>query len=234
MYDFGAYQTVNQWLKINHYEYDTIVTCMYKLSIGVSTNKLLAKKTIGWEHSNHCSIGIVFDFFRKRYYNNLKGHVSINKKSFNYFKTLNSNCNHIYNIIGEPFEKLSYNKKRKNHMVFVGSLNSGKNVKELLEIFELAKLEGDWKLDIIGDGEEKQSLMNQVKYYTKKKDIIFHGKMTSMQISEHLCQSKVFVFSSLLETFGLVIVESMMCGNALVVYNCKYGPSDIINENNGF
>lgn len=54
-------------------------------------------------------------------------------------------------------------------MVFVGSLNSGKNVKELLEIFELAKLEGDWKLDIIGDGEEKQSLMNQVKYYTKKK-----------------------------------------------------------------
>lgn len=55
-----------------------------------------------------------------------------------------------------------------------------------------------------------------------------------MQISEHLCQSKVFVFSSLLETFGLVIVESMMYGNALVVYNCKYGPSDIINKNNGF
>ena len=31
-----------------------------------------------------------------------------------------------------------------------------------------------------------------------------------------------------------VLVEGMMTGNILVSYNCKYGPSEIINSNNGF
>lgn len=234
MYDFGAYQTLNQWLEIHHHQYDTIITCMYKLSIGLSSNKKLASKTIGWEHSNHCSVGFVFNFIRRRYFKNLKGYVSINTHAYNYFKKYNNNSQLIHNIIGEPFESLGFNERRKNNLVFVGSLNSGKNVKELLDIFESANLEESWTLNIIGDGEEKEKLKNQVKYFTKKDRIIFHGKMDSIQISEYLSQSKIFVFTSLLETFGLVIVESMMSGNALILYNCNYGPSDIVNEKNGF
>lgn len=32
----------------------------------------------------------------------------------------------------------------------------------------------------------------------------------------------------------MVLVEAMFCSNALIAYDCKYGPSDIINEKNGF
>lgn len=32
----------------------------------------------------------------------------------------------------------------------------------------------------------------------------------------------------------MVLLEAMFCGNALVSYDCNYGPSDIINQNNGF
>lgn len=47
-------------------------------------------------------------------------------------------------------------------------------------------------------------------------------------------RSKIFAFTSLREAFGNVLVEAMMTGNAIIAYDCNYGPSDIINENNGF
>lgn len=47
-------------------------------------------------------------------------------------------------------------------------------------------------------------------------------------------RSKIFAFTSLREAFGNVLVEAMMCGNALIAYDCDTGPADIVNEKNGF
>ena len=49
-----------------------------------------------------------------------------------------------------------------------------------------------------------------------------------------LRSSKIFGFTSLKEALPTVLAEAMFCGNAIVSYNCNYGPSDIINEKNGF
>ena len=62
----------------------------------------------------------------------------------------------------------------------------------------------------------------------------FLGSKNIDEISELLGKSKIFVSTSLKEGLPTVLVEAMFCSNALIAYDCNYGPSDIINEKNGF
>jgi len=47
-------------------------------------------------------------------------------------------------------------------------------------------------------------------------------------------RSKIFALTSLIEALPVVLIEAMMTGNAIIAYDCNYGPSDIVNEKNGF
>ena len=47
-------------------------------------------------------------------------------------------------------------------------------------------------------------------------------------------KSKIFVLTSLKEGLPTVLIEAMFSSNVLISYSCNHGPSDIINENNGF
>ena len=42
------------------------------------------------------------------------------------------------------------------------------------------------------------------------------------------------MLTSLKEGLPTVLIEAMFSSNILISYNCNHGPSDIINENNGF
>lgn len=234
LYDFGAYQTLNEWLRENHRNYDTIITCQYKLSIGLAQNLVLAKKTIAWEHTDHNVGGGIFNRLRLKYYKNLKSIIALNQSSHDYYKSLNKQNILIPNIIGEPFESVNFNKNKENRMVFVGRLDHEKNINELLEIFELADLPEDWELDIIGYGSQDQHLKKQISNYQKKNKVHFHGRKSSDDILSFYQNAKIFGFTSLKEALPTVLIESMMCGNVLISYDCNYGPSDIVNEKNGF
>lgn len=104
----------------------------------------------------------------------------------------------------------------------------------LLEIFRDAKIPQDWKIQIIGDGSEKQKLEKFVNENQLKERVIFYGTKTSEEILKLLRKSKIFGFTSLKEALPTVLVEAMFCGNAVIAYNCNYGPADIIKENCGF
>ncbi len=67
-----------------------------------------------------------------------------------------------------------------------------------------------------------------------KNRVIFHGTKNSYGILELLRRSKIFGFTSLKEALPTVLLEAMFCGNAIISYNCNYGPSDIVKNNSGF
>ena len=235
IYHIGVFLMLKNWINKNQQNYDTIISAWYKLSSFLSLNKKANRKTIAWEHVTYQTGGILFNDILRRYYKNLKGIVCINSPAIEYYKQFNRTY-FIPNIIGEPFEnqqEISFEKKE-NLISFVGRLDREKNVISLLEIFKEANIPSDWKLQIIGDGNEKNNLEKFVEENQLKNRVIFHGTKNSNEILELLRKSKIFGFTSLKEAFGNVLVEAIFCGNVVISYDCNYGPSDIINENIGF
>ena len=235
IHHIGVFLMLRNWMRKNHQNYDTIISAWYKLSSFLSLNKKANRKTIAWEHVTYQTGGILFNDILRRYYKNLKGIVCINSPAINYYQKFNKTY-FIPNIIGEPFEnqpEINFENKE-NLISFVGRLDREKNVISLLEIFKEANIPSDWKLQIIGDGKEKNNLEKFVEENQLKNRVIFHGTKNSYEILELLRKSKIFGFTSLKEAFGNVLVEAIFCGNVVISYDCNYGPSDIINENIGF
>ena len=235
IYHIGVFLMLKNWINKNQQNYDTIISAWYKLSSFLSLNKKANRKTIAWEHVTYQTGGILFNDILRRYYKNLKGIVCINSPAINYYQKFNKTY-FIPNIIGEPFEnqpEISFEKKE-NLISFVGRLDKEKNVISLLEIFKEANIPSDWKLQIIGDGKEKNNLEKFVEENQLKNRVIFHGTKNSYGILELLRKSKIFGFTSLKEGLPTVLVEAMFCSNAIISYNCNYGPSDIVKNNSGF
>ena len=231
----GVYLLLKNWLLKNHQNYDTIISCWYKISSFLGTFKNIAAKTIAWEHTDYNVGGWLYNKKLRKFYKNLKGIVCINTPSVQYYKHF-SKTFFIPNIIGEPFESKSFipSESKENIISFVGRLDKGKNVGELLEIFEQSNLPKDWILQIIGDGVERNNLEKYVKDKGLDANVSFLGSKNIDEISKLLDKSKICVSTSLKEGLPTVLVEAMFCSNVLVAYDCNYGPSDIINENNGF
>ena len=235
IYHIGVFLMLRNWINKNQQNYDTIISAWYKLSSFLSLNKKANRKTIAWEHVTYQTGGILFNDILRRYYKNLKGIVCINSPAINYYQKFNKTY-FIPNIIGEPFENQPeiYFENKENLISFVGRLDREKNVIALLEIFKKANVSKDWKLQIIGDGNERVNLEHFVEKNQLQERIIFYGTKTSEEILKLLRRSKIFGFTSLKEALGIVLVEAMFCSNAIISYNCNYGPSDIVKNNSGF
>ncbi|WP_052911430.1 glycosyltransferase [Riemerella anatipestifer] len=237
IHHIGVYLMLKKWLKQNHQNYDTIISCWYKLSsfIGVMGREV-AKKTIAWEHTDFNTGGFFYKgFLRRFFYKNLKQVVAINQPSMLHYEQFNkTSC--IANIVGEPFDskkKIDFREKF-NLISYVGRLDRDKNVIELLEILSQVNLHSDWKLQIVGEGDKRDELEKLVKSSNLESKVSFLGNRKVDEIENLLERSKIFAFTSLREAFGVVLLEAMFCSNVLIAYDCNYGPSDIINENNGF
>lgn len=235
IYHIGVFLMLRNWMRKNHQHYDTVISAWYKLSSFLALNKKVSHKIIAWEHVSYETGGILFKDTLRKYYKNLKGIVCINSPAINYYQKFNKTY-FIPNIIGEPFEnqpEINFEKKE-NLISFVGRLDKEKNVIALLEIFKKANVSKDWKLQIIGDGNERVNLEHFVEKNQLQERIIFYGTKTSDEILELLRKSKIFGFTSLKEGLPTVLVEAMFCSNAIISYNCNYGPSDIVKNNSGF
>ena len=235
IHHIGVFLMLRNWMRKNHQNYDTIISAWYKLSSFLALNKKASKKTIAWEHVTYETGGLLFKDTLRRYYKNLKGIVCINSPAIEHYKQYNKTY-FIPNIIGEPFEnqeKINF-KDKENFISFVGRLDREKNVIALLEIFKESKIPADWKLQIIGDGSERKNLEHFVEKNQLQDRVIFYGTKTSEEILKLLRRSKIFGFTSLKEALPTVLVEAMFCSNAIISYNCNYGPSDIVKNNSGF
>lgn len=91
-------------------------------------------------------------------------------------------------------------------LLFVGRLIPSKNVQLLLRLLLKMPLQ-NWILDIVGDGEEKSSLVEYARANNLDARVTFHGHVDD--VAGFYTAADLFVFPSLLESYGIVLLEAM-------------------------
>jgi glycosyltransferase involved in cell wall biosynthesis len=76
---------------------------------------------------------------------------------------------------------------------------------------------------VVGDGPQRRSLMRRYP------EAIFTGYKTGEDLARHIASADVFVFPSLTDTFGLVLLEAMACGVPVAAYPVT-GPVDVVTD----
>ena len=84
-----------------------------------------------------------------------------------------------------------------------------------------------YKLLIVGEGPERKNLEKQIRKHAMNSQIKLFGAAKKEKVKELLHSSNCFVLSSIVETFGVVIIEAMSCGLPVLSTKCG-GPESII------
>ena len=123
-----------------------------------------------------------------------------------------------------------------HHLISVGRLSKEKGFFDLIQIFEkIVSSHPDWKLDIIGDGREREHLKSYVKEHHLEDFIIFHGFQGKAYINQKLLSSSVYLMTSYTESFGIVLIEAMSYGLPTIAFDSAEGAREIVKDGkNGF
>lgn len=148
-------------------------------------------------------------------------------------KVINSDIIIIPNILTFYPDKITDYSKRSKRILCVGRLTKQKGFDLMIKVWaKIADKHKDWKVDIYGDGDLRDTLNELINNYGLNDTITLHPS-TSNIYNEHM-DSSIFAFSSRFEGFGLVLIEAMSCGVPCISFDCPHGPSEIItNGKNG-
>ncbi|MFX0132586.1 MAG: glycosyltransferase family 4 protein [Candidatus Hodarchaeota archaeon] len=104
---------------------------------------------------------------------------------------------------------------------FIGRLSPQKNLQRLLVAFNsvIKTINRQMKLFIIGDGPERNILIDKVKMLNLKNDIIFTGNINEEKKIELLDYFDIFIMPSLYEGCPVALLEAMAFGKAIIASN---------------
>jgi len=122
------------------------------------------------------------------------------------------------------------NIQTKDLLLFVGRLGLEKNLPFLLRSFrDLLSMRPEARLIIAGHGPQGGFLQKYAIELGIAQSVSFLGNLPRRDLVDLYKQASLFVFASKSETQGLVIMEAMMAGAAVVAIGIM-GPRDIINS----
>ncbi|HJF08901.1 MAG TPA: glycosyltransferase family 4 protein [Phocaeicola coprocola] len=139
--------------------------------------------------------------------------------------------NNKYTYIHNPltFEPTYNYNNNSNYIIAVGRLSTEKDFLSLIKAWSLIYQKcPNWKIKIVGDGPEKNTLEEEIKKLQLSNSIELSGY--SNNIKKEMSNSSIFVMTSYFEGFGLVLLEAMACGLPPIAFSCQFGPRDIITD----
>jgi glycosyltransferase involved in cell wall biosynthesis len=103
---------------------------------------------------------------------------------------------------------------------FCGRLVKGKGIYDLIEVWKLVSLRcPDAKLVVIGDGAEYSALLNKIKEAGLEANIQLIGFVSERDKFLTMQRSKLFIFPSYEESWGIAVAEAIACGLDAVTYD---------------
>ena len=113
-------------------------------------------------------------------------------------------------------------------MLCVGRLAAEKNLELALRAYRAVKSQVPAaRLVLVGDGPMREVLTEA------QPDAIFTGAKTGDELSRHYASADLFLFPSLTETFGNVVLEAMASGLAVVAFDRAAAAEHIVDSHSG-
>lgn len=137
-----------------------------------------------------------------------------------------------------PFEKKHCQKSvpQEGRLLFVGTVEKRKGLKYLIEAMMFVRdAKVKCSLDVVGKIVDEiyfEGLKQIIKEY--ELDVTFHGFVSLEQKENFYASADIFAFPSLLEGYGMVLMEAMGYGLPIVAFNNSAMPYSVENGINGY
>lgn len=126
---------------------------------------------------------------------------------------------------------------KEGNLLYVGTVEERKGIHLLLQSLLILKKKGvETRLSIIGkivDNKYKEKLDSFISENSMSDNVQFRGRVSDEELLKAYEEAEVFTFPSLLEGYGIVIVEAMKHGIPIVAFNNSAIPYSIRNDYNG-
>jgi len=164
-------------------------------------------------------------------------------KLINFYKIDKNKIKVIYNPIDINYIRTSLREEIEDQyrhifsypvIINIGRLSIEKGQIHLIRAFDSIRKDiPDLKLVLLGAyrewGRKLFELREESPY---KEDIHFLGSQKNPY--KFLARSKLFVFPSLWEGFGISVIEALACGIPVISSDCRYGPREILSPSTDF
>lgn len=223
--DFPKFMRKRLVTFFNQGEYDVVigVAWLHSLWLAMVAPEIKAR-TIGWQHNSYdayfCTPGRYAwkkdNLFRK-YLSNLDEYVVLNEITK---EKIDANFGIDSTVIYNPKSYISKEKSDMRNKVFLaaGRMVYAKGVDTLVEAFKIfAQKNSDWKLLLVGDGEELPTIKDKIKEYGLEKRILTPGKTSD--IKKYFLQSSVLLLPSRREGMPMIVLESLEMGCPIVAFD---------------
>lgn len=188
-----------------------------------------------WGHATFGKQGWIGKIIRKFFYQFSQGILAYDEKGAERLKLLGINPSKvhiIWNCLNEdkypkllssslhlPFEQ-TYN------LIFTGRLTERKKLELLIRAVAniISFNHSELRLDIVGDGPVKSSLIALVKDLNLQEKIVFHGSLYDKQVDELIKKSDLMVIPA---WAGLSTIHAMSFGVPVITDNSEHHPPEV-------
>jgi len=225
-----THSKLKHYLKLTPYDYIYTTTPMNSLEVLLAGAKSKERLVIS-EHASAFAVNKVYRMVKRLVYPKAKCISVPNLMDCKLYESWGCKTYYIPHLF--TFHNEWRNDLDSKIALNIGRLTADKQQSLLIRMWAAVRERYDWKLWIVGSGEEKIHLEQEIKKYKLEDDILLldHRK----DIDKIYKQASLFLFSSKMEGFGMVLLEAMSFGIPCISFDCPSGPRDIVkNGYNGF
>jgi len=104
--------------------------------------------------------------------------------------------------------------------VFVGRIAKEKGVFDLIDLWkDIVKVRKEAKLLIVGTGLELRAIKEEIFASGLEDNVFVRGQCNDAELYSLLKASKIFIFPSLFEGWGIAVAEALACGLPILTYD---------------
>lgn len=152
-------------------------------------------------------------------------------QSREYVRLLETGYDLSRNEIKDYDESLMISNERPIKLLWVGGIWPRKGLKVLIDALHESHFD-NYLLSVVGDGQDRKASEKLVKDYGIASKVRFLGALSYNEVNDLYDSADIFVFTSLRDTSGNVVLEAMSHGLPVITIN-HHGVGEIVTDETG-